>query len=337
MKKEVSNHLFLICFTAAITTFMSCEKEADPPTVVTDVVINIKAFSATFCGFVTDDGGAKVDVRGFCIGTAHNPTITNSARYYCKGGLRSFTTYVPILVPDTYYHVRAFAMNSAGIAYGNEVHFRTKPIFSATLVPLGPYGIAIFSAEAGGYISDDGESPILEVGVCLSTTENPTINDRKFFPTSEDMMGFVCDISDLKPETLYHLRAYAITMAGVAYADDREFTTLPLPVVTTNVVSVYTQTSAEVNGILTWSGPEILGRAGICYGTSPAPTCAGGFPLEYGPTGYGREFTKTLTNLTPGTLYYVRAFVTVLKDYHYYHYDDQFVVYGNEVTFTTSQ
>ncbi len=338
MKKEVSNRLFIICFVAAITTFLSCVKEADLPTVVTEVVIDIETISATFNGLVINDGGAKIDLEGFCFGTAHNPTITNSTRYYCKGGLRSFTKTVPFLLPDTYYHVRAFAMNSEGTTYGNEVHFRTKPAFLATIVPLGPYGISIFSAEAGGYVSDDGGTPFLEKGVCLSATANPTINDRKVLPDSWDDEGFICTISNLKPETLYHLRPYAINLSGVAYGDDREFKTYPLPIVTTNVVSVFKQTTARVDGILTWSGPEELVRhTGFCYGTATAPTFAEGLPFVFAPIGDGREFTETLTTLTPGTIYYVRAFATVLMDYHYYHYDNQFVLYGNEVTFTTSQ
>jgi len=149
MKKEVSNRLFIICFVAAITTFLSCVKEADLPTVVTDDVIDIETISATFNGLVINDGGAKIDLEGFCFGTAHNPTIDNSAVHYGRGDPGNFTKTVPSLVPDTYYHVRAFAMNSEGTAYGNEVHFRTKPVFLATLVPIGPYQITIFSALAG--------------------------------------------------------------------------------------------------------------------------------------------------------------------------------------------
>jgi hypothetical protein len=333
-KKSV---IVILLFGTAIY-FSSCEKEAELPTVITEV-INIKAISATFNGFVTNNGGAKVDLRGFCFGTAHNPTIENSTVQYGRGDPGRFTKNIPFLVPDTYYHVRAFAMNSEGTAYGNEVHFRTNPVFLATLVPIGPYQITIFSALAGASISDDGGTPFIEKGVCLSTKANPTINDRKFSPISEDDLGtFMCNISDLKPETYYYLRPYAITMGGVAYGDDREFKTLPLPEVTTNVVSVFTQTTARVDGILTWPGPKMLVRhTGVCYGKATAPTYAGGIPFEFAPVRNGREFSETLTKLTPGTLYYVRAYATVLKDQNPDHFNDQFVVYGNEVTFTTSQ
>jgi len=338
MNRLFKKSVIVILLSGTAIFFPSCEKEAVLPTVVTEV-INIKAISATFNGFVTDNGGAKVDLRGFCYGTAHNPTIENSAVQYGRGDPESFTKNIPFLVPDTYYHVRAFAMNSEGTAYGNEVHFRTNPVFPATLVPIGPYQITIFSALAGASISDDGGSPFIEKGVCLSIKPNPTINDRKFSPISEDDLGsFMCNIIDLKPGTIYHLRPYAITMGGVAYGDNREFKTLPLPEVTTNVVSLFTQTTARVDGILKWSGPRMLVRhTGICYGTSPAPTYAGGFPVEFASAGNGREFTENLTKLTPGTLYYVRAFATVSKDHQYDNYRDQYVVYGNEVTFTTSQ
>ena len=150
----------------------------------------------------------------------------------------------------------------------------------------------------------------------MSTRANPTINDRKFSPISEDESGtFMCNIIDLKPGTLYHLRAYAITMGGVAYGDDREFKTLPLPGVTTKAISVFTQTTARVDGILTWSGPKMLVRhTGICYGKATAPTYARGVPSEFAPVANGREFSETLKNLTPGTLYYVRAYATVIMD-----------------------
>jgi len=339
MNRLFRNSVIVILLSGMAIYFSSCMKEADLPTVLTDEVINIKAISATFNGSVTNDGGAKVDLRGFCFGTAHNPTIDNSAVHYGRGDPGNFTKTVPSLVPDTYYHVRAFAMNSEGTAYGNEVHFRTKPVFLATLVPIGPYQITIFSALAGANISDDGGTPFLEKGVCVSTSANPTINDRKFPPGSGDDIGtFMCNISDLKPGTLYYLRPYVITMGGVAYGDEREFKTLPLPEVTTNVVSVFTQTTAKVDGILTWSGPKVLVRhKGICYGKATAPTYAGGVPFEFAPIGDGKEFTENLTKLTPGTLYYVRAYAIVSKDHHYDNYNDQYVVYGNEVTFTTSK
>jgi|WetSurSiteA1Bulk_404760.scaffolds.fasta_scaffold09816_2 hypothetical protein len=331
--------IVILLFWTAIY-FPSCMKEADLPSVVTDDVTDIKAISATFNGEVSNDGGAKVDLEGFCFGTAHNPTLENSTIQYIKGDPRSFTKIVPFLVPDTYYHVRAFAINSEGTAYGNEVHFRTKPVFLASLVPIGPYQVTIFSATAGAYISDDGGTPLLEKGVCLSTRANPTINDMKVPQNTGagDDAQFICNISDLEPETLYHLRPYAITMGGVAYGDEREFKTYPLPLVTTNVVTDYTQTTARVDGVLSWSGPErFVRQTGICYGTTSAPTFTGGFPFELAPSNNGREFSETLEDLTPGTLYYVRAFATVVKDSHYDNADDQFVLYGNEITFTTSK
>ena len=58
------NRLFrnsvIVILLSGTTIFSSCEKEADLPTVVTNDVVNIKAISATFNGFVTNNGGAKL-------------------------------------------------------------------------------------------------------------------------------------------------------------------------------------------------------------------------------------------------------------------------------------
>ena len=62
-----------------------------------------------------------------------------------------------------------------------------------------------------------------------------------------------------------------------------------------------------------------------------------GFLMNLHPPGMEENLPRTLTKLTPGTLYYVRAFAIVSKDHQYDNFHDQYIVYGNEVTFTTSQ
>lgn len=343
VKKQISNLLVLACFVAPIATFQSCMKEADLPALRTSEASNIKSLSASLGGNVTDDGRAKIDLRGVCWGTADNPTISDSKKYYWEG-MGSFACLVTGLTPDTYYHVRAFATNMVGIAYGNEVHFRTKPAIIASLTAITPTMITHFSAESGAYIWDDGGTPILERGVCLSLNENPTINDRKILAYSwiiPDELGrgpFGCLITGLKPSTLYHIRAYVINLAGIAYSDDRYFETYPLPVVTTKAISVFTQTTARVDAVLKLNCPEYLvWHTGVCYGTTTAPK-NDGHNVYIAPYNEKGEFTSYLSNLTPGTLYYIRAYVTVYENMHIGEDNlyKQIAIYGNEVTFTTS-
>ena len=96
------------------------------PTVTTTAVSNIDKTTATGGGNVTADGGATVTARGICWSTTQNPTISGS--HTTDGtGTGSFTSAMTDLTAGTTYYVRAYATNSAGTAYGEELSFTTLP------------------------------------------------------------------------------------------------------------------------------------------------------------------------------------------------------------------
>lgn len=64
-----------------------------------------------------------------------------------------------------------------------------------------------------------------EYGVCWSTGENPTVNDKKTIMIIYDSYGEVFKISGLSPYTRYFVRAYAINSAGIGYSDTVSITT----------------------------------------------------------------------------------------------------------------
>ena len=62
--------------------------------------------------------------RGFCWSLSHNPTLNDN--HTTEGsGLGNFTSIVHGLSANTTYYVRAYATNSEGTSYGNEVDFTT--------------------------------------------------------------------------------------------------------------------------------------------------------------------------------------------------------------------
>ncbi len=113
------------------------------PTVTTDPVItNISFNSATGGGNVTNAGGSTITARGLCWSTAANPTISGTHSTE-PGSLGQFTSNMTGLLPNSTYHVRAYATNIAGTAYGADVTFSTlcevmppSPDFSASKVNL---------------------------------------------------------------------------------------------------------------------------------------------------------------------------------------------------------
>ena len=95
------------------------------PTVTTDDVTNILEQSAWCGGNVTSDGGATVTERGICWSTTTNPTINHNHVSSDDSGLGSFTAKMTELSANTTYYVKAYAKNSAGVAYGNQKSFKT--------------------------------------------------------------------------------------------------------------------------------------------------------------------------------------------------------------------
>lgn len=81
------------------------------------------------------------------------------------------------------------------------------------------------SAVCGGSITSDGGGNILEVGVCWSTSEMPTIESNK----TRDDYGqglFSVALNNLTANTTYYLRAYASNPEGTGYGNQVSFKTL---------------------------------------------------------------------------------------------------------------
>jgi uncharacterized protein (TIGR02145 family) len=195
--------IFLSSCLMAIT--QSCKKNPVIPTLTTVTVSGITQTSSTSGGNITDDGGAGVTARGVCWGTAQNPS-TGTNETEAGTGTGAFTSNITGLTANTTYHVRAYATNSVGTAYGNDVSFSTNPVNLATVTTNSITWITLVSAAVEGTISDDGGATITEEGFCWDINHNPTTASN----------------------TTYYVRAYAINSAGTAYGNEVSFATRPL-------------------------------------------------------------------------------------------------------------
>ena len=95
------------------------------PIITTTAVFLITSTSASSGGNVTSDGGATVTASGVCWSTSANPT-TSDSKTRDSTGTGSFTSSMTGLSADTTYHVRAYATNNAGTAYGSDLNFTTS-------------------------------------------------------------------------------------------------------------------------------------------------------------------------------------------------------------------
>ncbi len=285
-------------------TFTTGNCPSGIPVVSTFVINNITGSSAQGGGNVSDDGGSTVTARGVCWSTSNNPDL--SGDHTVDGsGTGVFTSQMTGLNCNTTYYVRAYAVNPAGTAYGQEVTFTTGTCLP-TLTTAEVTGITGTTATAGGDISSDGGSAVTARGVCWSTSPEATTNDN----LTNDGTGtgsYTSELTGLECNTTYYMRAYATNDAGTAYGQERQFTSAECPVdfptVTTASISNITMNSATGGGEVTGDGGGTVSARGICWSTSPGPTFNDSHTDEGGGTG---AFPSDLTGLSCGTTYYVK-------------------------------
>ncbi len=304
-------------FTTAVETTL--------PTVSTDPVSSITQNSAVCGGNVTSDGGAAVTARGVCWSQAAYPTTDNS-RTIDGSGLGSFTSNITGLNPGITYHVRAYATNSKGTAYGSNEVFTTAVETTLPTVSTDPLSsITPNSAVCGGNVTSDGGAAVTARGVCWSQSAYPTTDNSRTIDGS-GLGSFTSNITGLNPGITYHVRAYATNSNGTAYGSDRVFTTageITLPTVSTNPVSSITQDSAVCGGNVTSDGGAAVTARGVCWSKAANPT------IYHSKTDDGSglgSFTSYITPLDRAVTYYVRAYATNSKG----------TSYGAQHAFTTS-
>jgi uncharacterized protein (TIGR02145 family) len=104
------------------------------PTLTTTAASSIAATTAASGGTISSDGGAAITVRGICWSTSPNPTIVLTTKTTDGTGIGAFTSNITGLTANTSYYIKAYATNSQGTAYGNEISFTT--LQNANVVPL---------------------------------------------------------------------------------------------------------------------------------------------------------------------------------------------------------
>jgi len=140
------------------------------PTVTTAAFTANTGTTANGGGEVTDEGKATVTKRGVCYSVNPNPTIAHADSTTSDGdGLGTFTSALSHLQGLTTYHVRAYATNSAGTAYGEDVEF-TTPAAIVTLYAVGAFQGWV-PANASDSLMNTDADPIVKGYVYLTAGE----------------------------------------------------------------------------------------------------------------------------------------------------------------------
>jgi len=131
----------------------------DLPVVTTTAVSGVTKVAAVSGGEVTYDGGGPITARGLAWGIAASPTTAGSI---IAGGTGTgvFVSNLTALVKFTAYHVRAYATNSAGTAYGADVAFTTLADIVTWYIP-GDYVAASYPGSSFADWSPDKSPQVI--------------------------------------------------------------------------------------------------------------------------------------------------------------------------------
>lgn len=232
--KTLITKLSIICLIVLMAA--SCKKDSDKSSeevvnVKTEKVTEITAVSAVVSASVD----AECDERGVCWGENANPTLANAEHKASGSGSGNFSVALADLKENVTYYVRAYATNSSGTCYGENIDFTTRDGLP-TVVTGDVSNITSTSAECGGEVTDDCGVAVIERGVCWGKNANPTLSYSH--KASGSGLGiFSVTLTDLEEDATYHVRAYATNSTGTHYGEDMVFNTLNVITFTVNGVS----------------------------------------------------------------------------------------------------
>lgn len=256
-------------------------------------------------------------------GTSNIEGFANPVLFlFAEGGAPPYTYLLDgdpnsmVFQPDpTYYGLTpgnhtAYVKDSLGCV--RSCSFQTDPVEpkEVIVVTMGVDNVGDHSAKAHATLYTEDPSYVLHRGVCWDIQDNPTVLHSKLdYTTACQQCVYDYNITGLSSNTTYFVRAYAITPNDTIYGNSTHFlTTAPyLPNVTSNVSNI-SYTSARASGEVLSDGGSPVTARGICWGTTLNPSSGSVHTVNCG-SGLG-EFSYTLTNLAPGTCYYVRTFAT---------------------------
>lgn len=287
--------------------------------------VDVTATTAKFVGEIMDAGYPEYTERGFVYATSSTPTVDNTLEKITASvtSENQFSCLVKGLTLNQTYYIRAYAINSVGIAYSaNQVSFKTQAVLPKVEVNKAS-NIDILNGTAilHGTISDVGDPAYTERGFVYSPTNSqPTIYDMKVTATGTGKGLYETQVSSLQTNRTYYVRAYAKNEAGIAYSSEvHTFSTEEiLPVVQTNAATDEDKehNSVVLHGTIEDPGtPEYTERGFVYSDVYESPTIYDNkFVVAGNRSG---SFEHRVTTLSAKKTYYVRAYATNSKGTNY--------------------
>lgn len=283
-------------------------------TLTTNAVSILGSNSAILGGNITDEGNSSVSSRGVVYSTTANPTYNNN-KVIIGSGSGLFSQTVTSFIPNTTYYARAFAHNTAGYAYGNQVTFTTPTATPATITTFAAKDITYNSVTLGGNLTSEGNSNVTDKGVVYSMLQNPSITNATKISKGSGTGSYEAQISNLNSNTIYYARAYATNSYGTVYGSQISFTTELAPPVFSSTTYSSNYGNVTLYSTISSVNTYTITERGFVYSRTNNNPSVSDSKVSAG-TGTG-SFSANISSLNRYTSYFYRAYIITNKGTFY--------------------
>ena len=201
---------------------------------------NLAINPSTSIGYISDwygDRIRKIELGGYTITPALPAGLSFNNTTGVISGTPTALNSGPVNYTITAYNYYGESTTTVAITIG------TLPSLTTTIVS----NVTSTTGVSGGNVTDSGGVPLIEKGICWSTSTNPTISDNKVINNTTAIGNFASTISGLTPLTTYYVRAYATNIFGTVYGTQVSFTTI----ISAPIISYTTSNQFTVNSSIT--------------------------------------------------------------------------------------
>ena len=150
-----------------------------------------------------------------------------SYAYYVGNG--QWRGSILLFYPGGGYHYKSNRTEPVTLTF--HVQQPTSPM---TVTTLEPTDITTTSAVVGGTVALGEGNHLYARGICWGTEPNPNIDGNHIVGNAVAGSQIVT-LTGLTANTVYYVRAYAVTDCGLAYGEEQSFTSGPLPSYTVTI------------------------------------------------------------------------------------------------------
>ncbi|MDX9919725.1 MAG: hypothetical protein RB289_07070 [Paludibacter sp.] len=168
---------------------------------------------------ISSPGGTSVTETGICWSINEQPTI-NDNKMSAASLLAVEKLSLSGLTASTTYYARAYAINSAGTAYSEQISFSTNNFKAPSVETVSAtFNYATNKATCVVKVTDNGGCVLTQRGICWSTKRNPTTADN-VFASGISVGQFYAQTGTLDLNKIYYIRSFATNCMGTTYGNE---------------------------------------------------------------------------------------------------------------------